>query len=98
MIIENTINDFRRELVNLGYSKTAINNYPKYAQNLLDHIKETPQKITDIHIKNYHEYLKIKPNQRRKGIISTSHIYSQLLAIKLYFEYLERTRNIKQNP
>jgi integrase/recombinase XerD len=98
MIIEDTINDFRRELLNLGYSNTAVNNYPKYAQNILDYIKETPQKITDYHIKNYYEYLKTKPNKRRKGTISESHIYSQLLAIKLYFEYLERTRTIKRNP
>ena len=98
MIIENTINDFRRELLNLGYSNTAVNNYPKYAQNILDYTKETPQKITDYHIKNYYEYLKTKPNQKRKGTISESHIYSQLLAIKLYFDYLERTRTIKQNP
>lgn len=97
-MIENTINDFRRELLNLGYCKSAVANYPKYAQNLLDYTKETPQKITDQHIKDYHEYLKIKPNIKRKGLISPSHIYSQLLAIKLYFEYLERTKNIKRNP
>ena len=98
MIIENTINDFRRELVNLGYSNTVVNNYPKYAQNILDYIKEIPQKITDVHIKNYYEYLKTKPSRITKRTISESHIYSQLLAIKLYFEYLERTKKIKRNP
>ena len=98
MIIENTINDFRRELLNLGYSKNAVVNYPKYAQNLLNYIKEVPQKITDIHIKNYYEYLKTKPSRITKKTISESHIYSQLLAIKLYFEYLERTKTIKRNP
>lgn len=98
MIIEDTVNDFRRELLNLGYSKNVVDNYPKYAQNILDYTKETPQKIQEQHIKNYYEYLKTKPNQRRKGTISESHIYSQLLAIKLYFEYLERTRIIKRNP
>lgn len=98
MIIEHTINDFRRELLNLGYSKNVVDNYPKYAQSLLTYSQENPQKITDYHIKNYYEYLKTKPSQRRKGTISESHIYSQLLAIKLYFEYLERTRTIKRNP
>ncbi len=96
--MDDTINDFRRELLNLGYSKTVVDNYPKYAQNLLDYIKETPQKITDIHIKNYYQYLKTKPSRITKKTISESHIYSQLLAIKLYFEYLERTKTIKQNP
>jgi integrase/recombinase XerD len=98
MIIENTINDFRRELLNLGYSNTAVDNYPKYAQNLLNYSQEKAQEINDIHIKNYYEYLQTKPNQRRKGVISQSHISSQLLAIKLYFEFLERTKSIKRNP
>jgi integrase/recombinase XerD len=98
MILDNTINDFRRELLNLGYSKNAVVNYPKYAQNSLDYIKEIPQKITDVHIKNYYEYLKTKPSRVTKKTISESHIYSQLLAIKLYFDYLERTKTIKRNP
>jgi integrase/recombinase XerD len=98
MIIESTINDFRRELLNLGYSKTVVDNYPKYAQNLLDYTKENPQKISEIHIKNYYQYLKTKPSRITKKAISGSHIYSQLLAIKLYFEYLERTKSIKRNP
>lgn len=98
MIIENTINEFRRELLNLGYSKNAVDNYPKYAQNLLIYSKENPQKINDTHIKNYYHYLQIKTSQRAKAPLSESHIYSQLLAIKLYFEYLERTRTIKRNP
>jgi integrase/recombinase XerD len=93
-----TIFNFRKELQGLGYSKNAVDNYPKYAQKILDYTKETPQKITDYHIKNYYEYLKTKPNKRRKGTISQSHIYSQLLAIKLYFQYLERTKSIKRNP
>ena len=37
MILDNTINDFKRELLNLGYSKNAVVNYPKYAQNLLNY-------------------------------------------------------------
>ena len=98
MIIEHSIYNFRKELQSLGYSKNAVDNYPKYAQSLLNYSKENPQKIKDNHIKNYYEYLQTKPNKRRKGIISESHIYSQLLAIKLYFDYLERTRTIKQNP
>jgi integrase/recombinase XerD len=98
MIIEDSIYNFRKELQNLGYSKSVINNYPKYAKNLLQYSKENPQEINDNHIKNYYEYLKTKPNERRAGIISESYIKSQLIAIKLYFEYLERTKEIKQNP
>jgi integrase/recombinase XerD len=98
MIIDNTINDFRRELLNLGHCKNAVVSYPKYAQDILNYIKETPQKITEQHIKNYYHYLKEKPKQRGIGIISESHIRSHLIAIKLYFDYLERTKIIKRNP
>jgi integrase/recombinase XerD len=96
--MDDTINDFRRELLNLGYCKNVVVNYPKYAQNILDYIKEIPQKITDQHIKKYYHYLKEKPKRNSTGTISESHVYSQLLAIKLYFEYLERTKTIKRNP
>jgi len=96
--MDDIINDFRRELLNLGYSKTVVDNYPKYAQKLLEYTKEIALKITDQHIKNYYEYLKTKPSRITKKTISESHIYSQLLAIKLYFDYLERTKNIKRNP
>jgi integrase/recombinase XerD len=96
--MENTINDFRRELLNLGYCKNVVVSYPKYAHYLLDYTKETPQKITDQHIKNYYQYLKTKPSRITKKTISESHIYSQLIAIKLYFDYLQRTKIIKQNP
>lgn len=96
--MDDTINDFRRELLNLGYCKDVVVNYPKYAQNILDYINEIPQKITDQHIKKYHQYLKEKPKRNSTGTISESHVYSQLLAIKLYFEYLERTKTIKRNP
>jgi integrase/recombinase XerD len=98
MIIENTIYNFRIELQVLGYSKNAVNNYPKYAQQLLEFSKENPQRITDVHIKKYYNYLQTRLSQITKQIISESHIYTQLLGIKLYFEYLERTSIIKRNP
>ncbi len=41
------IHDFRKELQNLGYSKGVINNYPKYAQNLLNYTKTEAITITE---------------------------------------------------
>ena len=98
METDHTVYHFRKELQGLGYSKNAVNSYPKYVQGLLNYSKENPQKITGKHIKNYYAYLKTKPKQRGKGCLSESHIYSQMLSVKLYFDYLERTGIIKQNP
>lgn len=93
-----TILNFRKELQRLGYSKNVVNNYPKYAQQLLHYSQENPLKINDTHIKKYYIYLQTKISRITKKPISQSHINSQLLAIKLYFEYLQRTRIIKKNP
>lgn len=97
-MLENELHYFRIELQNLGYSKTVVNNYPKYAQNLLNYTKTEAITITENQIKEYYKYLQTKPNQRRQGIISQSHIHSNLLAIRMFFEYLQRIGKIKRNP
>lgn len=100
--MEQSIYNFRKELQGLGYSKGVVNSYPKYAEELLNYSKESPQKITGKHIKDYYQYLKTRPNKRRKTPdetgLSQSYIHSQMLGIKRYFEYLVRIGKIKQSP
>jgi integrase/recombinase XerD len=97
-MLDHELYDFKKELLNLGYCKSAVDNYPKYAQNLIIYNKVSAQETTENHIKEYYQYLQTKPNQRRKGIISQSHVHSQLLAIRLFFEYLQRLKVIKRSP
>lgn len=96
--MNNYIFEFRKELQNLGYSKNAVNNYPKYVQNLLTYSQENPIKINTEHLIKYHEYLQTKIHQKLPKTISESYIYCQLIGIKLYFEYLEKTEIITKNP
>lgn len=96
--MEDIIFNFRKELQNLGYSKNAVNEYPKFVKKLLHYSKENPRKIKPKHIANYHRYLQEKPKTRGIGKLSEAYIKSQLLAIKLFFEYLERTQQISKNP
>jgi len=97
-MFENKIYEFRKEMENLGYCKTVIKNYPKSAQNLLNYSKASAEKTTENQIKEYYQYLKEKPKSNGKGIISQSHVHSQLLAIRLFFEYLQRIGKINRNP
>jgi integrase/recombinase XerD len=92
------IYNYRQELQNLGYSKSIVNNYPKYVQYFLEFTPELLENISDNHIKNYSNYLQNRPNKRRIGGLSESYIHSQQLAIKGFFDYLERIDQIKQNP
>lgn len=95
---DETILLFRKELQNLGYSKTVVNNYPKQVRNFLDRQKKHFTEITTQDILEYHSHLKTTKGTRTKKPFSESYIHSILLAIKLYFEYLQKTGAIKINP
>jgi integrase/recombinase XerD len=95
---DETILLFRKELQNLGYSKTVVNNYPKQIRALLSHFKKSFAEIHTQDILDYHLHLKTIIGTRTKKPFSESYIHSILLAIKLYFEYLQRTGAIKINP
>ncbi|TRX09639.1 tyrosine-type recombinase/integrase [Flavobacterium gawalongense] len=97
-MFEDEIYNYRKELENLGYSKSIVNNYPKYVQSFLEFTQELLENINEEHIKNYSNYLQNRPNQRRQGKLSESYIHSQQLAIKGFFDYLERIDQIKRNP
>ena len=90
------IYNYRKELETLGYSKSIVNNYPKYVKSFLEFTQELLENINEEHIKNYSNYLQNRPNKRRIGKLSESYIHSQQLAIKGFFDYLERIDQIKQ--
>ena len=95
---EETVLQFRKELQNLGYSKTVVNNYPKQIRAFLSHFKKSFTEIHTQDILDYHLHLKTIIGTRTKKPFSESYIHSILLAIKLYFEYLQRTGAIIINP
>ena len=96
--MEEAIHEFRKELETLGYCKSVVNNYPKYVKHFLEFSQERTSKITDTQIKLYQNHLQQKPSKTKDKSLSESHIHSQLLAIKMYFGYLERTHKINTNP
>lgn len=96
--MEEEIYAFRKELQTLGYCQNIISNYPKYISHFLVFAQQTAPKINDSHIKSYQKYLQQKPNKTNGKKLSESYVHSQLLAIKMYFEYLERIHKIKRNP
>lgn len=89
---------FRKELQNLGYCKTVINFYPKQAAKFLKHTRKEHLEIKNEDIADYYSYLKTIISPRTKKPLSESYLHSILLAIKLYFDYLQRTGIIKTSP
>ncbi len=97
-MFENTIYEFRKELENLGYCKNVVDNYPKYTTIFLEYTKQIPPEVSTDDIKTYHEHLQQKPHKTKDKKLSQSHVHTQMLAIRIYFEYLERVQKIIKNP
>jgi integrase/recombinase XerD len=104
-MFEDTIYNYRKELQALGYCKITVANYPRAAQLFLLHTDKIPQEITQEDIKNYYHYLQQRPNKIRKDDalslpkgLSKNTVLRELTAVKSYFNYLQRTNQIKSNP
>ncbi|WP_312079501.1 tyrosine-type recombinase/integrase [Chryseobacterium sp.] len=95
---EQTIIQFRKELQNLGYCKTVQNAYPKQIAKFLGFIKKENTQLQTKDILDYYSYLKTLISPRTKKHLSENYLHSILLAIKLYFDYLQRTGTVKINP
>ena len=100
------IKSFERWLNLLNYSKSTIYNDPKYIKRFTDYLEASGVKnIQDTenrHIKDYYNYLKVRPNIRKSGALSQNSIISNINALKRFAKYLRETEqthiNININP
>ncbi|SIT28362.1 tyrosine-type recombinase/integrase [Chryseobacterium gambrini] len=93
-----TILQFRKELQNLGYCKTVINSYPKHIARFLEYTRKDCSEVQTKDILDYYSYLKTIISKRTKKPLSGHYLHSILLAVKLYFDYLQRAEIQKINP
>ncbi|WP_312091067.1 tyrosine-type recombinase/integrase [Chryseobacterium sp.] len=93
-----TIIHFRKELQNLGYCKTVTNSYSKQIAKFLRYIRKENFEVQSKDILDYYSYLKTVISPRTKKPLSDNYLHTILLAIKLYFDYLQRIGTIKISP
>ena len=93
------IYDYKIYLERLGYSKNSIYMLPKCVQEFLEvqQINNLKQ-IIPSDIVRHHEYLQTRPNKRRPGGLSESHINHHIYALKTFFKWLEETGKLNINP
>lgn len=93
------ISQFKSHLERLGYSKSSILMLPKCLQEFMQvqHISKV-ELITSADITKHYEYLQTRPNKRRPGALSESHINHHIYALKLFFKWLEANGKITINP
>ncbi len=97
--IEKQTQNFKAHLERLGYSTTSILMLPKCVKEFLQvqHVHNV-ERITSTDITKHYEYLQIRPNKRRPGGLSESHINHHIYALKLFFKWLESNNKITSNP
>lgn len=98
MNTQEIIQEFKKELERLGYSKNMTKTFPVFVLELLEQTKKQAQFITSKDIWDHYEYLKQRPKQRQEGLLSDSMIQSHLFGIKLFFIYWQRLERIEVHP
>jgi len=96
---EETIHRFKTHLERLGYSKTSLYMLPRCVKEFLECQGHSRiETITSADIVRHHEYLQQRPNKRRPGGLSESHINHHVYALKTFFKWLEANGEIQTNP
>ena len=93
------IKEFKEHLETLGYNKSSVYGLPRCAEEFLSMNPHTDfSAITATHIKTFHEFLQQRPNKKSSGGLSECTIAHYLYSLKMFFNYLEITEQIRENP
>jgi integrase/recombinase XerD len=84
--------DFIKMVLAKGFARGKDNAYPTYAREFFFFLESNGitqiEKVKAMHVVNYFEYLKERPNQRRGGGLSESTIRDHLFTLRLLFDHL----------
>ncbi len=93
--MQHHIENFKRWLKLLNYAESTIYGDPIKIKYFLDYLEatgiKTIQDTENRHIKEYYEYLKVRPNKNKPGALSQNYIISNINAIKRFAKYLRET-------
>lgn len=94
---ERVVKTFINHLQNLGYSQGTI----LVAQrSVTEYLEQNPEYKSAMKatITDHYEYLKQRPNKTRPGNLSDSVVSMHMYSIRLFYDYLEQTGIITENP
>jgi integrase/recombinase XerD len=93
------IEKFRNYLQQLGYGKTTVNMLPNCVLEFLQYnnITEVLQ-VNCEQINGFYEHLQTRKHQRKNTGLSQTFIHHNIYSLKVFFNWLEETKQIKINP
>ncbi len=98
--IQNDITEkFKIHLQQLGYNKSSLNMLPACVLDFLHYNNASEVKeLNQEHIHLFYEYLHNRPHKRKTGALSGVYIHQNIYSLKVFFNWLEETRQITYNP
>jgi integrase/recombinase XerD len=90
---------FKEHIQQLGYSKSSVNMLPNCVVEFLQYTNiNEPKEASQEHINSFYEYLQNRKHKRKETTLSESFINHNIYALKVFFNWLEQTNQIKYNP
>ncbi len=90
--------NFKSYLQNMGYGKGTCRMLHDCVTDFLAHSGKEPRDTGPKEIESFHRYLQARPNKLRAGGLSERYIHHHLYALRTFFNWLEETGEIKENP
>jgi len=85
--------NYKTWLTTLGFSSHTVYNYPQMLNFFFEYLDTQGvsqiNKLTQNHIKNYFNYLQTRPNMRKSGALSVSHLNKSFDAVDKFLEFLQ---------
>lgn len=91
--------EFKINLQQLGYSKSSVNMLPACVLDFLHYTNTTEVKqINQEQIQSFYQYLQKRKHKRKEEALSETFIHHNIYSLKVFFNWLEQTHQIKYNP
>jgi integrase/recombinase XerD len=92
---------FKSWLATLGYAESTVYGHPRMLREFLQWLETkgvaAVKEITATHAMSFISYFKNRPNQRRVGGVSISHVNKQIDTLNKFFKYLNNTGQYTQS-
>jgi integrase/recombinase XerD len=88
----------KKYITNLGYTQSTINMVCRAVKDFLNYTTTELQNIGMGQINDYYEYLQTRKHKHKAKPLSEVYIAHQVYSLKLFFNWLEGTKQITENP
>jgi integrase/recombinase XerD len=93
------IEKFRAYIQQLGYSKSTVNMLPNCVLEFLQYTNTIELKqVNSEQINGFYEHLQTRQHKRKNTGLSQTFIHHNIYSLKVFFNWLEETKQLKENP